>query len=51
MDYEKFWYGLGLRSPSLSDTTLALAIFAVEYVEYDSKEIKDYSPFNNEYGI
>ena len=52
MDYEVFWYGLGLRKPSISDTTFALACFAVLYVASDKggKLITDYSPFINNYG-
>lgn len=50
MDTEEFWYLLGKVNPKIIETTLALAIFAYEYVEKDSIEIKDYSPFINKYG-
>lgn len=50
MDSEEFWLKLGIRKPNMEATTYSLAIFAYEYVEHDSKEIKDYSPFINNYG-
>lgn len=51
MDYEVYWERLGLRKPDLATTTLCLAIFAIEYIELDSKLITDYSLFNNKYGL
>lgn len=50
MDYEEFWLALSLRKPDLAQTTHALAVFACAYVELDSLQIKDYSPFINNYG-
>ena len=50
MDSDVFWEQLGLRKPDIATTTLALAVFAVECCELDSREIKDYSPFINKYG-
>lgn len=51
MDPIVYWEGIAIRKLSLPDTTLALAIFAQEYVEYDSKQIKDFTPFINNYGL
>lgn len=50
MDPDVYWEQLGLRKPDIASTTLALAVFAVEYIECDSREITDYSPFINNYG-
>ncbi len=50
MDPEEYWRLLGIRKPNIQETTLALAIFACEYVDKDGLQIKDYSPFINNYG-
>ena len=51
MDPNVYWEQLGLRKPDIASTTLALAIFAQEYIECDSRVITDYSPFINNYGF
>lgn len=45
-----FWCQLGVRKQLTNrDISYALAVFACEYVEWDSKQVKDYSLFKEFY--
>lgn len=47
MDMERFWRELGKYDPSPADTQYALAVFAYECNELDSKQLISYELFKN----
>lgn len=48
MDPVIFWEQLGIRKPNSQQTTIALAIFAVENVNEDSRKIESYAGFKED---